>query len=106
MNNVTIESRRREFIRTMAGALASGVASAAACGVPEALATLHEELREERLHRLNYGRFQQRLREVVEDGHDVHHCELLAPRDGFRFVRVHVKEGPLTWHQPWEGECI
>ena len=55
----------------------------------------------------NYRNFRQRLREVLEDGHEVLYCELLAPRDGFRFVRVYVKEGPpLTWQQPWEGEYI
>jgi len=59
------------------------------------------------LARLNYGRFHQRLREVLEDGHDVVRCELQAPRGGFRFVRAHAKEGlPLTWNQPWEGECL
>jgi hypothetical protein len=56
----------------------------------------------------NYRRFRQRLREVLEGSeHEVLGWELRAPRDGFRFVRVYVKEGPpLTWHQPWEGECI
>jgi len=56
----------------------------------------------------NYRAFVQRLREVLEeeDGHLLY-CELRAPRDGFRFVRVHVKDGPpLMWKQPWEGECI
>jgi len=100
MNNVTIQSRRREFIQTLVGALASGAASSA-------LSEWLQQLNEERLHRLNYGRFQQRLREVLEDGHEVLHCELRAPRGGFRFVRAYVKDGPpLKWDQPWEGECI
>jgi hypothetical protein len=55
----------------------------------------------------NYRRFRQRLREVFEDGHDVLRWELHALRGGFRVVRVYVREGPpLTWDQPWEGECI
>jgi len=54
----------------------------------------------------NYRRFRQRLRELFEDGHGVLRWELHAPRGGFRFVRVYLKEGPpLTWNQPWEGEC-
>jgi len=73
--------------------------------------TLGEWLRqqhEERLHRLNYGRFRQRLIETLEGSeHDVLRWELRAPQGGFRFVRVYVKDGPpLTWYQPWEGEYL
>jgi hypothetical protein len=56
----------------------------------------------------NYSRFHQRLREVLEsDEHEVVGWELLAPRDGFRFVRVYMKGGPtVTWNQEWEGEFL
>ena len=107
-----------------------------ACGMARALAThaaapvagrnmtlADERNHQERLRRLerqpekapiyldeidpNYRRFRQRLREVFEDGHDVLRWELHALRGGFRVVRVYVREGPpLTWDQPWEGECI
>jgi hypothetical protein len=66
-----------------------------------------QQQHEERLHQLNYGRFRQRLREELEDGHDFLSCELRAPHNGFRAVKVYVKRGPpLTWDQPWEGEYI
>lgn len=109
--------RRRKFIQMLIGTtadLTAGVAVAGELAIRVAggsrqitLGEWFQQQHEERLHRLNYGRFQQRLREVLEDGHDVHHCVLLAPRGGLRFVRVYVKEGPpLTWHQPCQGECL
>jgi len=56
----------------------------------------------------NYHNFRERLRETLEGStHDVLRWELEAPRGGFRFVRVYVKDGPpLTWNQRWEGESI
>ena len=104
--------------------MAGAMATHAAAPVAARKTTLADERnRQKRLRRLerqpdkapiylgeidpNYRRFRHRLREVFEDGHDVVRCELHAPRGGFRLVRVHVKDGPpLTWDQPWEGECI
>ena len=55
----------------------------------------------------NYRALRRRIIELAKAGHKVERWELRAPRDGFRFVRVYVKEGPpLTWHQPWQGECL
>jgi hypothetical protein len=106
--------RRRQFIQTLAGTVACGVSGA--FGYPAAapvadwkvtLAEWFERNHQERLHRLNYERFHKRLQDVLENGHDVVRCDLRAPRGGFRFVRVYLKEGPpVTWDQPWEGECI
>jgi hypothetical protein len=43
----------------------------------------------------NYRRFHKRLREVLEGSdYDVLRWELEAPRDGFRLMRVFVKDGP------------
>jgi hypothetical protein len=56
----------------------------------------------------NYRRFRQRLRKCLEkeDGHLLS-CELRAPRNGFRFVTVHIKDRPpIQFYQPWEGERI
>jgi hypothetical protein len=123
---LTLELRRREFIQTMAGALASAVAGGLAihaAGRPISLAEWFEARHQEWLRRPerqsekapiyvdeidpNYRRFRQRLREALENGHHVVRWELHAPHDGFRFVRVYVKDGPpLTWNQPWEGEYL
>jgi hypothetical protein len=55
----------------------------------------------------NYRNVRDRIIALAKAGHQIERWELRAPRDGFRFMRAYVKEGPpLTWHQPWEGECI
>ncbi len=56
----------------------------------------------------NYRRFLKRLRKVLEGSeHDLLRWEMRAPRGGFRFVRVYMKDGPaVTWNQPWEGDSI
>jgi len=56
----------------------------------------------------NYHNFRERLRETLDGStHDALRWELEAPRGGFRFVRVYMKNGPpLTWNQPWEGDSI
>ena len=60
----------------------------------------------ERILRANYEAFRQRLRTLLEDGHDFLHFELYAPRDGFRHARVFTKKGVISWEQPWDGDCI
>ena len=55
----------------------------------------------------NYRAVRERIIELVKAGHKVERWELEAPRDGFRLMRVFMKDGPpLTWKQPWEGEGI
>jgi hypothetical protein len=55
----------------------------------------------------NYRNVRERIIELVKAGHQIERWELRAPRDGFRFMRVYVKDGPpLTWNQPWEGEYL
>lgn len=108
---LTPELRRREFIQTMAAALASAVAGGLAIQAAAPVARLERQSENAPIYLdeidPNYRRFRQRLREALENRHHVVRWELHAPRGGFRFVRVYVKEGPpLTWNQPWEGECI
>jgi hypothetical protein len=55
----------------------------------------------------NYHGVRERIIELVKAGHKVDRWELRALRDGFRLMRVFMKDGPpLTWNQPWEGESI
>lgn len=52
----------------------------------------------------NYRALRERIIELAKAGHKVERWELRAPRDGFRFATVYVKDGPpLTWHQPWSA---
>lgn len=101
--------RRRQFIQTLVGTMAGGMAGALAthAAAPVARRERQPEKAPIYLDEIdpNYRRFRQRLREVLENGHHVVRWELNAPRGGFRFVRVYMKDGPpLTWNQPWEGE--
>ncbi len=60
----------------------------------------------------NYRRFVRRLRTILDksaDGHDVLVLgwEMRAPKNGFRFVTVRIKDRPsIQFYQPWEGDSI
>jgi hypothetical protein len=84
--------RRRQFIQTLAGTMACGLAGALATHAAAPVARLERQSEKAPVYLdeidPNYRRFRQRLREVFEDGHDVLRWELHAPRGGFRFVRA------------------
>jgi hypothetical protein len=88
--------RRREFLTL----ISATVATTALSGV---MSTTGDE---EEVRRANYEAFRQRLRTLLEDGHDFLCFELYAPRCGFRHARVFTTNGVISWEQPWEGDCI
>src|SRR5712692_3705488 len=91
--------RRREFIQTTASAVVSVVAGGLAIHPTPVRRTQYVDEIDQ-----NYRALRERIIELAKAGRKVEGWELLAPRDGFRFVRAYVDEGPpLTWHQPWGG---
>jgi hypothetical protein len=93
--------RRREFIQT-----ASAVASVVAGGLAIHPTPLRRTPYVDEIDP-NYRALRERIIELAKAGHKVEPWELLAPRDGFRFVTIHIKGWPpIQFYQPSVGECI
>lgn len=107
---------RREFLGMIAATVATTalceVASSVACNEVAAsnrkmsLAAWFQKNHEERILRANYEAFRQRLRMLLEDGHDILRFELHAPHCEFRYARVFTTRGVISWEQPWIGDQI